>query len=129
MFLSPRFSAEFFVTFWLVLGGCGSAAVRAAFSRKGLLMPTHAKTVFLGILSLAGLLALPPLATARGNHGGQHGGREHRSKAELSARDQRSFEAYLDAHWETAQLLYQQPELINDRHFLRDHRALRDWLA
>ncbi|HEV8713441.1 MAG TPA: hypothetical protein VGX03_11500 [Candidatus Binatia bacterium] len=128
MFLSPRFGAEFFVTFWLVLSRYGSAA-RAAFPRKELMMQTHAKTVFLGILSLAGLLALPPLATARGNHWGQHEGREHRSEAELSARDRRSFEAYLDAHWETAQLLYRQPELINDRHFLRDHRALRDWLA
>jgi hypothetical protein len=92
-------------------------------------MPTPAKTVFLGILSLAGLLALPPLATARDNYWGQHEGRKHRSGAELSARDRRNFESYLDAHWETAQLLYQQPELINDRHFLRGHRALRDWLA
>lgn len=128
MSLSPRFGAEFLVTFWLVLGGCGSA-VRVAFPRKGLSMHTHAKTVFLGILSLVGLLALPPLAAAYDNDWRQREGEERRSREEMSTRDRRNFEAYLDAHWETAQLLYQQPELINDRQFLRDHRALRDWLA
>jgi hypothetical protein len=92
-------------------------------------MFTGTKNVFFGLLFLAALLALPPLATARDNHWGQHEGREHRSGSELSAHAQRSFEAYLDAHWETAQLLYQQPELINNRRFLRNHRALRDWLA
>ena len=128
MSLSPRFGAEFFVTFCLVLGGCGSA-VRAAFSREGLFMPTPTKTVFLGILSLVGLLALPPLAAANDTNWQQHEDREHRAKEELSTRDRHNFEAYLDAHWETAQLLYQQPELINDRQFLHNHRALRDWLA
>lgn len=92
-------------------------------------MSTRTKNLFLGLLSVTTLLTLPPLATARDNHWGQHEGREHRSEARLSARDQRSFEAYLDAHWETAQLLYQQPELLNDRRFIRNHRALRDWLA
>jgi hypothetical protein len=130
MSLSPRFGTEFLGTVWLVLGGGGSAVRAAAFPRKGFIMQTHAKTVFLGILSLAGLLALPPLAAARDNDRPQHEKvAEHRSGAELRTRDRRSFEAYLDAHWETAQLLYQQPELINDRQFLRDHRALEDWLA
>jgi hypothetical protein len=105
-------------------------------------MYTHAKTVFLGIVSLAGLLTLPPLAAARDNDWQQHEeayrsennwqhheAQEHRSRAELSGQDRRSFEAYLDADWETAQPLYQQPELINDRQFLNNHRALRDWLA
>jgi hypothetical protein len=128
MFLSSRFSAKFLVTFGLLLNGCGNA-VRAAFLRKEFMMPTRTKNVFFGILSLVGLLALPPLATARDKHWGQHEGREHRFRAELSARDRRGFESYLDAHWETAQILYQQPELINNRRFLRNHRALRDWLA
>jgi hypothetical protein len=98
-------------------------------------MRTHTKTVFLGTLSLVALLALPPLVTARDNSQGQPEQREyrsrgeHRSRGELRPRDRRSFETYLDTHWETAQLLYQQPELINDRQFLRDHRALRNWLA
>jgi len=103
--------------------------VQAVFPRKGLIMQTYAKTVFLGMLSLAASLALPPLATAQDNYRGQPEERDHRSRGELRPRDRRSFEAYLDTHWETAQLLYQQPELINDRQFLRDHPALRDWLA
>ena len=130
MSLSPRFGAKFLSTFWRGPGGCGSAVRAAAFLRKGFLMPTPAKTVFLGVLSLADLLALSPLAAAQSNDWRQHEEvAEHHSEAALSTRDRRSFEAYLDAHWETAQLLYQQPELINDRQFLRDHRALRDWLA
>lgn len=92
-------------------------------------MHTHAKTGFLGILSLVALLALPPLATARDDNWGQREGREHHSTEGMSTRDRRSFEAYLDTDWETAQLLYQQPERINSRRFLRNHRALRDWLA
>ncbi len=32
-------------------------------------MPTHTKTVFLGILSLVGLLALPPLAAGAPGRG------------------------------------------------------------
>ncbi|CSN42640.1 putative aquaporin [Shigella sonnei] len=30
------FSAEFFGTFWLVLGGCGSALISAAFPQLGI---------------------------------------------------------------------------------------------
>lgn len=130
MFLPSHFGVEFFITFWLVLGGFGSAAVWEAFSRKGLFMPAYVKTVFLGVISLAALLTLPLPATAHDNHREQHvGGSEHHSRTELSARDRRSFDAYLDGHWKTAQPLYQQPELINNRRFLHDHHALRDWLA
>jgi hypothetical protein len=46
----------------------------------------------------------------------------------ISERDLRSFERYLDEHWETAQELYRDPELINDRKYVRKHPALRDWL-
>ena len=46
----------------------------------------------------------------------------------ISERDLRSFEDYLDSHDETAQLLYQNPDLINDRQFVRRHDALHDWL-
>jgi len=91
-------------------------------------MHIHAKNVVLGILSVAGLLALLPLAAAQDNDWRPRKEvAEHRE--EMSTQDRHSFMAYLDAHWKTAQLLYQQPELINDRQFLRDHRALRDWLA
>ncbi len=129
MSLLARRGAEFFITLSLVLSRCGSAVRAVAFPGKGFIMQTYGKTVFLGMLSLAALLALPPLTMAQGNYRGQPDERDHRSKGELSARDRRSFDAYLDEHWETAQLLYQQPELVNDREFLRDHRALRNWLA
>ncbi|MGH7963051.1 MAG: hypothetical protein ACRERD_14675, partial [Candidatus Binatia bacterium] len=46
----------------------------------------------------------------------------------ISERDLRSFEAYLNSDWETAQLLYQNPDLINDRRFIRNHPDLGDWL-
>lgn len=46
----------------------------------------------------------------------------------VNDRDLRSFEEYLDSHWETAQELYRDPELINDRKYLRKHDALDDWL-
>jgi hypothetical protein len=128
MRVSPRFGVKFVVTFFLAFGRCGST-VRAVFPRKELIMRTYAKTVFFGTLSLVGLLALPPLAKAQDAYQGQSDGREYHSEEKLRSRDRRSFETYLDTHWETAQLLYQQPELINDHEFLHDHRALRDWLA
>jgi hypothetical protein len=49
-------------------------------------------------------------------------------RTRLSDADLRSFERYLDEHWETAQALYQDPDLINDRKYVRNHQALRDWL-
>jgi hypothetical protein len=48
--------------------------------------------------------------------------------ARISERDLESFNDYLDSHDETAKLLYQSPELINDRQFVRNHDALNDWL-
>jgi accessory colonization factor AcfC len=47
---------------------------------------------------------------------------------DLSDRDLRSFENYLDSHWETAQQLYRDPDLIRDRRFVRNHEVLNDWL-
>jgi hypothetical protein len=46
----------------------------------------------------------------------------------MSERDLRSFENYLDAHDETARTLYQNPELINDRRFVRNHDSLNEWM-
>jgi hypothetical protein len=48
--------------------------------------------------------------------------------ARISERDLESFNNYLDSHDETAKLLYQDPDLINDRQFVRNHDALNDWL-
>jgi hypothetical protein len=46
----------------------------------------------------------------------------------MSERNLNNFEDYLNAHDETAQLLYQDPELIKDRWFVRSPEALHDWL-
>jgi hypothetical protein len=48
--------------------------------------------------------------------------------ARISERELQSFNDYLDSHDETARLLYQNPELINDRQFVGNHDALNDWL-
>ncbi len=60
----------------------------------------------------------------------ERGEREERRPAatRMSERDLSSFEDYLNTHDETAQLLYQDPELIKDRRFVRNHDALHDWL-
>jgi hypothetical protein len=43
------------------------------------------------------------------------------ASARMNERDLRSFEHYLDTHEETARILYENPELINDRRFVRSH--------
>jgi hypothetical protein len=52
----------------------------------------------------------------------------HDGRPRISAADLRSFERYLDTHGDTAQELYRDPDLLNDRAFVRDHPALRNWL-
>jgi len=61
--LSKRLSAEFFGTFWLVFGGCGSAVLAAAFPTLGI--------GFLGV-SLAFGLTLLTMAFAIGHISGCH---------------------------------------------------------
>src|SRR5712692_8264346 len=79
------------------------------------------------VFSLAGVLSLPLMvSTAAAERDYEH--QERRSSARVSERDLRSFEDYLNSHDETAQLLYQNPDLINDRQFVRRHDALHDWL-
>jgi len=53
---------------------------------------------------------------------------ERASVGRVSERDMRSFDAYLDSHWETAQELYRNPDLLKDRSYIRKHDALDDWL-
>ncbi|EPY6213067.1 aquaporin, partial [Shigella sonnei] len=57
------FSAEFFGTFWLVLGGCGSALISAAFPQLGI--------GFLGV-ALAFGLTVVTMAYAVGHISGAH---------------------------------------------------------
>jgi hypothetical protein len=42
--------------------------------------------------------------------------------------DLHSFEQYLNRNWEVADALYREPELVNDRRFVRAHPSLADWL-
>jgi ABC-type nitrate/sulfonate/bicarbonate transport system substrate-binding protein len=81
------------------------------------------KTSLLAILQLAGALCLTPVASAD-----RDDWQRSRYEDQVSERDLRSFEQYLDAHRETAQQLYQDPDLLRDRRFIRDHEALHDWL-
>lgn len=79
------------------------------------------------VCSLAGVLSLTLMvSTAAAERDYEH--EERRSSDRVSDRDLRSFDAFLDAHWEAAQELYRDPELINSDRFLRGHAALRDWL-
>jgi hypothetical protein len=55
-----------------------------------------------------------------------YGAREPR--AVMSERDLRSFETFLDSNPETAKRLYENPELINDRQFVRNRTSLADWI-
>src|SRR6187431_768851 len=61
--LSNRLAAEFFGTFWLVLGGCGSAVLAAAFPALGI--------GFVGV-SLAFGLTVLTMAYAVGHISGGH---------------------------------------------------------
>lgn len=88
-------------------------------------MQTPWRNVFSVPLSLASVLLLSAAVFA--DRDDWRSG-ERNPAARVSERDLRSFEDYLDSHWETAQELYRDPDLLNDRRFLRAHPALRDWL-
>jgi hypothetical protein len=87
-------------------------------------MATWYKKALFAVLPFAGSLCIAPLASAD-----RYGSQSSRYESQMSQRDSRSFQDYLDSHDETAQQLYQNPELLNDRRFLRNHDALADWLS
>src|ERR1700750_1602368 len=62
MDLSKRATAEFFGTFWLVFGGCGSAVLAAAFPDLGI--------GFVGVAMAFGLTVLTMAYTVGGISGG-----------------------------------------------------------
>jgi hypothetical protein len=75
------------------------------------------------------LQADPQAALGRGRATTRREPEERRSAAaRMDERDLQSFETYLETHDETARQLYQNPALVNDRQFVRDHDALNDWL-
>ena len=80
-------------------------------------------TALFAALPLAGSLCLTSVAFADRDYS-----RSSYSEDQVSGNDLRGFERYLDTHDETARALYQNPDLINDRQFVRDHDALNDWL-
>jgi dsDNA-binding SOS-regulon protein len=80
-------------------------------------------TALFAALPLAGSLCLSPVAFADRDYS-----RSNYSDDQVSGKDWHSFERYLESHDETARALRQNPDLINDRHFVRDHDALKDWL-
>lgn len=89
-------------------------------------MKLYRTTALLAALPLAGVMIVPPNVMAR--EGQSYEREESRSSTQLSTRDRRSFENFLDSHWETAQELYRDPELVDNKQFLRGHRDLRDWM-
>jgi len=79
------------------------------------------------ICSLTGMLALP-LVVATAAADTDYGRGSSRAGTRLSERDVRSLDSFLDAHWEIADELYRDPELVNNDRFLRGHGELRDWM-
>jgi aquaporin Z len=58
-------SAEFIGTFWLVLGGCGSAVLAAAFPDVGIGL--HGVSLAFGLTVLSGAFALGPISSGHFN--------------------------------------------------------------
>jgi aquaporin Z len=56
----PKLAAEFIGTFWLVLGGCGSAVLAAAFPAVGIGL--HGVSLAFGLTVLSGAYALGPIS-------------------------------------------------------------------
>jgi len=58
--MGAKLSAEFIGTFWLVLGGCGSAVLAAAFPNVGIGL--HGVSLAFGLTVLSGAYALGPIS-------------------------------------------------------------------
>src|SRR5437773_9046810 len=83
------------------------------------------KNTVLAVLPLAGVLLISPIVSA---HHHDRRDEERSSIGRVSEEDLRSFDDYLDSHWETAQDLYHEPNLLNNRTYVRKHKALKEWL-
>jgi len=93
-------------------------------------MTTDCKKILAVALSFAGTLCTAQIVSAdyddRRAESRSYDDREDEPR--MSTKDQRSFEKYLDSNSQTARKLYQDPELIRDREFIRDHESLDEWL-
>lgn len=76
-------------------------------------------------LTYVGLFA-PAVSTARDTYDSEQ---EYRTRPRIAEADRRSFEEYLDSHWQIAEQLYENPDLINDSTFVRKNLSLRRWLV
>lgn len=90
-------------------------------------MQSHVRIGLAAAFALAGLVVFLPGAPVRAQER-EWDRAERRASERVSERDLRSFEAFLDRHWETADELYRDPELINNERFLRGHAELQEWL-
>lgn len=106
----------------------GVDVVDKFFSSRGkgsVSMPILRTAVVCGVvLTCVGLLG-PAASHARDTYDSD---REYRTRPRVSDVDLRSFAEYLDSHWQVADQLYQNPDLINDRVFVRKNLSLRRWL-
>ena len=95
--------------------------------------PRYKKTLF-AVLPFAGSLCVAPLASADrySDYGSQsysdYGSQSSRYGSQMSQRDLRSFQDYLDSHDDIAQKLSRNPDLLNNRRFIQSHDSLNDWL-
>jgi len=89
-------------------------------------MKPQFKNIVLAVLPLTGVLLISPIVSA---HHHDRRDEERNSIGRVSEEDLHSFDDYLDSHWETAQDLYREPNLLNNRTYVRKHKALKEWLA
>jgi hypothetical protein len=82
-------------------------------------MLTISKKRLATALSFAGVLCFAPVVSAD---------YDDQQNVRMSARDERSFERFLESNRQVARQLYQDPELIRDRQFIRDNESLDNWL-
>jgi hypothetical protein len=93
-------------------------------------MITDWKKILAVTLSFAGTLCTAQIVSADYDDRRTESRRydDRQDEPRMSTQDQRSFERYLEANSQTARQLYQEPELIRDREFVRDHESLDEWL-
>jgi hypothetical protein len=93
-------------------------------------MRTNCRKILAVALSLAGTICIAQIVGAdyddRRTEPRSYDDRQDEPR--MSTQDQRSLERYLESNAQTAHRLYQDPELIRDREFVRDHDSLDDWL-
>jgi len=93
-------------------------------------MSTNCKKILAVTLSFAGTLCTARIVSADydDRRAEPPSYNDRQDEPRMSTQDQRSFERYLEANSQTARQLSQDPELIRDREFVRDHESLDEWL-